>query len=605
MTSFVLRILRPYWKWLSVVLLAMLVETAMSLAQPWPLKVALDSVFGTHPMPAFLDGIEHHVFGLGTRGNLAVAAAAVLVIALIGSIATYVDDYLSTLIGQEVARDLRRDVYSHLQRLSLSYYDTHQTGNLLSTITDDVGAVQSFASNAVLGILIDILTMIGMLGVMFYVNWDFTLIALAMTPLLALFTYRLTHVVKKAQKTVRAKQSEMLSVIQEELGAIRVVKAFARGEFEEQRLDRKIVETIDATLRARRLKALMSPVVMIVVAIGTSLVLLYGGHLVLAGTMTVGSLVVFLAYLSKLFKPIQDLAKMTNAAAAAAVGLDRIKQILDTDSRLAEAPDAKVADRVKGDVEFEAVAFEYDKGHPVLNDVSFKVPAGQVVGIVGETGGGKSTIMNLIPRFYDPSGGVVRFDGVDLKNYTVKSIRNQIGFVMQDTVLFRGTVWENIAYGRPGASRDEIVRAATLANADGFIRQMPHGYDTIVGERGATMSGGQRQRIGIARALIRDAPLLLLDEPTSGLDAESERLVFEGLQTLMKGRTVFVIAHRLATIREANLILVVKGGRIIERGTHDELMALGGFYAQLHRTQFDESAAASADATLAGSSTPS
>jgi len=605
MTSFVLRILRPYWKWLLVVLLAMLVETAMSLAQPWPLKVALDSVFGTHPMPAFLDGIEHHVFGLGTRGNLAVAAAAVLVIALIGSIATYVDDYLSTLIGQEVARDLRRDVYSHLQRLSLSYYDTHQTGNLLSTITDDVGAVQSFASNAVLGILIDILTMIGMLGVMFYVNWDFTLIALAMTPLLALFTYRLTHVVKKAQKTVRAKQSEMLSVIQEELGAIRVVKAFARGEFEEQRLDRKIVETIDATLRARRLKALMSPVVMIVVAIGTSLVLLYGGHLVLAGTMTVGSLVVFLAYLSKLFKPIQDLAKMTNAAAAAAVGLDRIKQILDTDSRLAEAPDAKVADRVKGDVEFEAVAFEYDKGHPVLNDVSFKVPAGQVVGIVGETGGGKSTIMNLIPRFYDPSGGVVRFDGVDLKNYTVKSIRNQIGFVMQDTVLFRGTVWENIAYGRPGASRDEIVRAATLANADGFIRQMPHGYDTIVGERGATMSGGQRQRIGIARALIRDAPLLLLDEPTSGLDAESERLVFEGLQTLMKGRTVFVIAHRLATIREANLILVVKGGRIIERGTHDELMALGGFYAQLHRTQFDESAAASADATLAGSSTPS
>jgi len=605
MTSFVLRILRPYWKWLSVVLLAMLVETAMSLAQPWPLKVALDSVFGTHPMPAFLDGIEHHVFGLGTRGNLAVAAAAVLVIALIGSIATYVDDYLSTLIGQEVARDLRRDVYSHLQRLSLSYYDTHQTGNLLSTITDDVGAVQSFASNAVLGILIDILTMIGMLGVMFYVNWDFTLIALAMTPLLALFTYRLTHVVKKAQKTVRAKQSEMLSVIQEELGAIRVVKAFARGEFEEQRLDRKIVETIDATLRARRLKALMSPVVMIVVAIGTSLVLLYGGHLVLAGTMTVGSLVVFLAYLSKLFKPIQDLAKMTNAAAAAAVGLDRIKQILDTDSRLAEAPDAKVAERVKGDVEFEAVAFEYDKGHPVLNDVSFKVPAGQVVGIVGETGGGKSTIMNLIPRFYDPSGGVVRFDGVDLKNYTVKSIRNQIGFVMQDTVLFRGTVWENIAYGRPGASRDEIVRAATLANADGFIRQMPHGYDTIVGERGATMSGGQRQRIGIARALIRDAPLLLLDEPTSGLDAESERLVFEGLQTLMKGRTVFVIAHRLATIREANLILVVKGGRIIERGTHDELMALGGFYAQLHRTQFDESAAASADATLAGSSTPS
>jgi ABC-type multidrug transport system fused ATPase/permease subunit len=304
--------------------------------------------------------------------------------------------------------------------------------------------------------------------------------------------------------------------------------------------------------------------------------------------MTVGALTVYLSYLTKFFKPVKDLATTTNAIAQAAVGADRVREILDTDTILPERPDALEPASLKGSIAFEHVAFGYSEDSPVLKDVSFSIEPGQMVGIVGPTGSGKSTVVSLIPRFYDPNKGTVTIDGRDVRDYKINSLRGQIGYVLQDTVLFRGTILENIAFGRPKATRDEIVQAATLANADEFIARMPKGYDTMVGERGSTLSGGQRQRLGIARVMVRNSPILLLDEPTAALDSESEKLVIEALERLMKGRTVITIAHRLSTIRDADKIVVIEGGIVAESGTHDELMTMTGIYAALHRTQFDE-----------------
>ncbi len=348
--------------------------------------------------------------------------------------------------------------------------------------------------------------------------------------------------------------------------------------------------TVQAALNARRVKSLLSPVVAVTVSFCTAFVLWRGASLVLASAMTAGSLTVFLAYLSKFFKPVQDLAKMSGTIAQAAVGVERVRGILDIDMSIPERPDAREPGKLEGAIEFDRVTFAYDDGHPVLKDLSFSIAAGQFVGIVGTTGSGKSTVVSLIPRFYDPIRGRILIDGVDVRDYKLQPMRDQIGFVLQDTVLFRGTVRSNIAYGRPGASEREIVEAAKLANAHEFILRMPQGYDTQVGERGLTLSGGERQRIGIARTIIPGSPILILDEPTASLDSESERMVIEALERMMKGRTVITIAHRLSTIRDADKILVLKDGLVHEEGSHDQLVALGGMYAELYRTQMGSDA---------------
>jgi ABC-type multidrug transport system fused ATPase/permease subunit len=348
---------------------------------------------------------------------------------------------------------------------------------------------------------------------------------------------------------------------------------------------------VKAALAARRAKSLLSPAVATTVAICNAFVLCRGSDLILAGTMTVGALTVYLSYLAKFFKPVKDLATTTNAIAQAAVGVDRIRAILETDSVIPEHGDAIEPRNIKGEIIFENVAFAYPENPPVLKDVSFFVKPGQRIGIVGPTGGGKSTIVSLIPRFYDVMAGKVVIDGHDVRQYKLHPLRDHIGYVLQDTVLFRGTVLENIAFGRPNATQAEIVEAARLANAHEFIARMPHGYDTLVGERGLTLSGGQRQRIGIARVMVRNNPILLLDEPTAALDAESERLVMDALDQLMKGRTVITIAHRLATIRDADQIIVISAGVVAESGTHEQLIARNGIYAALYRTQFQSGAA--------------
>jgi ABC-type multidrug transport system fused ATPase/permease subunit len=594
MMGLIRELLRPYRGSLAIILTAMIVQSAMTLAAPWPLKIILDNVILGRKLSPWMNHFLAPVLTHGHRVHIAaVAAVAVVIIALFNALASYLANYFTESVGQWVANDLRMRTYHHLQYLSLRYYDTHQSGVLLSTITADVLTIQNFASSATLGIVIDMITILGMLVIMFFMNWDFTLIAVAVTPLMLLLASRFKKAVKKSTHEVRKQQSNIVAVVQQDLESIRVVKAFGRQELEQEELQVVSHATVAAALKARQVKALLSPLVSIIVACCVGFVLWRGSLLILAGWMTAGELTVFLSYLGSFFKPVKDLASMNNSIAQTAVAVERIRQILDADSILPEKPDAR-EQAIHGEIVFDHVAFAYDESCPVLRDVSFTVNAGQMIGVVGPTGGGKSTIMSLIPRFYDPSAGKVLVDGIDVRDYRLRNLRDQIGYVLQETVLFRGTVRDNIAYGRAGATDEEIIEAAKLANADEFITRMPNGYQSFVGDRGDTLSGGQRQRIGIARAIIRNNPILILDEPTAALDTESERLVIEALERLMKGRTVLTIAHRLSTIRDADKIIVLKGGVVAEQGTHAQLLAMGGTYAELYSVQFDTTAAKAA-----------
>ena len=578
-------LLQPHRASLAIILFATVLETAMSLAAPWPLKIVLDNVIAGHRSPGWLREAARWIPVDGAVGIAAVAAIAVVIIAVLGGLASYVESYYTESVGQRVASDLRVRVYRHLEHLSLAYHDTHPSAALLSTITDDVATVQDFASSKAMGMVVDLLTIAGMLGLMFWLKWDFTLVVVAVAPLLVLFVGRFKKAVKEATREVRRRQSEIMGVVQQGLQSIRVVTAFGREELEEKRLVDASREAVQAALKTRRVKSLLSPVVKVTVAVCIALILWRGGSLVRASAMTAGSLTVFLSYLAKFFKPVQDVAKMSGALAQAAVGLERVYGILDIDMSIPERPAAREPGELAGAVEFDHVAFAYQPAVPVLKDVSISIAAGQFVGIVGATGTGKSTLASLIPRFYDATAGRVLIDGVDVRDYKLRSLRDQIGFVLQDALLFRGTVRDNIAYGRPDASDEKIVEAARLANAHDFIVRMPEGYDTQVGEKGVTLSGGEQQRIEIARAIVRNAPILILDEPTAALDSESEKLVLEALHRLMKGRTVITIAHRLSTIRDADKIIVLKDGRVAEQGKHDELLALGGVYSKLYRIQ--------------------
>jgi len=593
MLTFIGSLIRPYRSRLALILLAMLLETVMGLAAPWPLKVILDNVVGNHQLAPWL----RHFLGPVTENPhrlhvAALASLAFILIAVAGSVATYVDNYYTESVGQWVAHDLRMRVYQHLQKLSLGYYSTHETGTILSTLTGDIQTIEGFASSSTLNILVDMLTILCMLGLMFWLNWDFTLIAVALTPFLLLFVSRFKKAVKKATHEVRKEQSEIVSVVQQGLQSIQVVKAFGQEKAEEALLYGVSQAAVAAALKARKIKAILSPVVSTTVAVCTAIVLWRGAALILRGSMTVGELTVYLAYLTKFFKPVKDLATTTNAIAQAAVGAERVRAILDTTDRIPESPDGLQPETLEGQIEFNHIAFGYDSKFPVLKDVSFRVDPGQFVGVVGPTGSGKSTIMSLIPRFYDVQAGQVLIDGHDVRDYKLKELRDQIGYVLQDTILFRGTIRDNIAFGRPDASLAEIIAAAKVANAHDFISAMPLGYDTLVGDRGSTLSGGQRQRIGIARVVVRNSPILLLDEPTAALDSESEKLVIEALERVAEGKTVIAIAHRLSTIRNADKIVVISEGAAVEEGSHDELMERDGIYAGLHRAQFETEMAA-------------
>jgi ATP-binding cassette subfamily B protein len=578
-------LLYPHWPTLTLAFIAVVGESVTDLLEPWPLKIVFDHVFGSKRMPEWLAGV---VSWLGTDklSILNFAVLAVIAIAILGAVSSYFEKYLTTSVGQWVMHDLRRVLYSHIQRLSLSYHDQKRTGDLISRVTSDIDAVQNLISSVLLGILVNVLTLVGMALVMSYLNWEFTLIALLVAPGLFLVVYHYTHRIKKASRAVRRKEGEVVSVLEEVLSSIRVVKAFAREDYEQRRFEQESRENVELALQARNVKAKLPPIVEIIVAGGTCLVLWYGARLVLTGGLTSGELLVFLLYLGKMYKPMRELSKMTDTISKASVGWERIREVLENETQVRDLPRAEPAPRFKGKIEFDHVSFSYESTQPVIKDLSLRIEPGQLAALVGPTGAGKTTIVSLLPRFYDISSGEIRIDGTDIRRCKIKSLRQQISFVLQESLLFRAPVWQNIAYGKPEAGRAEIIRAAKLAYADEFVEQMPDGYNTMIGERGVTLSGGQRQRIAIARAIIRGAPILILDEPSSGLDAAAEKVVFDALENLMAGRTSIVIAHRLATVRRADVIFVIDEGRVAEQGSHAELLDTGGLYSQLYDLQF-------------------
>jgi ATP-binding cassette, subfamily B, bacterial len=579
------RLLKPHAKLLTIGIVAVFLEGISNLAEPWPLKIVLDNVLKSRPGHGPLNQLILP-FAADKVSVLKFASLAILAIAALGAVCSYTEKYITASLGQWVMHDLRRTLYSHIQRLSLRFHNQKQTGDLISRLTSDIDAIQNFLTSGLLGVLINGLTLAGMIVIMLCLSRQFTLIALSVAPLLFVVVFHYTRRIKQATRDVRQKEGEMASVIQEALSSMHVVRAFAREDYEQRRLVDVSLQSVDIALRARSLKVKLSPMIDMIIAVGTCLVLWFGGRMALAGSLSAGSLVLFIWYVGRMYKPMRELAKTADAYTKASVGYERIRDVLETDNEVRNLPGARRAPAFRGKIELNEVSFRYEPNRPVLKQVSLRVEPGQVAALVGPTGAGKTTIINLIPRFYDPDGGTVRIDDTDVRLFQQESLRQQISFVLQDTLLFHGPVWSNIAYGKPDATRGEILRAASLANADEFIERMPQGYETVIGERGVTLSGGQRQRIAIARAVIRNTPILILDEVSTGLDAASEKLVFEALDRLMQDKTSIVIAHRLSTIRSADVIFVLKDGAIVERGNHAALLRKGGLYAELHEMQF-------------------
>jgi subfamily B ATP-binding cassette protein MsbA len=586
-THLLARILRQHWKTLVLAFVAVIGETAGDVLEPWPIKIVVDNVLQGKRFTGSLGEAVRMLFGQNTSALLAFALTAVLTIAIVGGISSYIEKYLTTTVSQWVAHDLRMLLYQRIQRLSLAEHGKSRAGDLITRVTKDIDAVQDFIDTALLGIVVSVLTLVGMLGVMLYMNWRFTLVGLSVAPVLFVVVYFYSRKIKDASRTVKKKESELLSGVAEVFTSIQTVQAFAREDYEDRRFDTESRDNVHAGLQARSVKAKLSPMVDIIVASGTCLVLAYGVKLGLSA----GVLILFLMYLKNTYKPIKDLSKMSNTLSKAAVSYERIQEVLGTESAIRDLPGAREAPPLKGLLEFDRVTFGYDVDVQILKDVSLRIEPGQVAAIVGPSGMGKSTIASLVPRFFDPLAGAVKLDGYDIRQFTLKSLRDQISFVLQDSLLFSGTIWENISYGRPDAEPEDTIRAAQLANAHDFIMNLPHGYGTVVGERGATLSGGQRRRIAIARAIVRNTPILILDEPTTGLDAASEHTVVEALEHLMKGRTSIVIAHHLDTVQRADVIFVVKDAAIVERGTHESLLATGGVYRELFDLQNNRAAA--------------
>ena len=576
-------LLKPYVRDLSIGGIAVLFEGVANLMEPWPLKMVIDNVLRSKPTHGWLGDLVTYAAGTDRHAILKLAGAAVLIIATISAICSYLEKLLATNLAQLIMHDLRRTVYGHIQWLSLAYHARKQTGDLISCLTSDIDAIQSFIASGLLSGFVSIISLLGMAVLMFCLNWRLSLAALSLSPVLFMFVFHYTRRIKAASSAMRKKEGEIVSLIQEILSSTRLVKAFAREDHEQRRFERESLGSLEIAMQVRRMKVMLPPAVDLIVAAGTGTVLLVGGHMALRGAISAGSLILFIWYLGRMYKPMRDLSKIADAYAKAATGYDRIQNVLANDSDVRDLPGARAIAALRGEIEFDRVSFSYEPGCPVLKQVSLKIPAGRTAALVGPTGSGKTTLVSLLARFYDPNEGAVRIDGADVKDFQQKSLRRNISFVLQETVLFHGPIWYNIAYGKPDASRAEIVRAAEMANAREFIDRMAQGYDTIVGERGETLSGGQRQRIAIARAIVCNAPILILDEAATGLDQVSERLVFEALNRLMEGKTSIVISHRFETVRSADAIFVLKAGELVEQGRHEELLNSNGLYADLHR----------------------
>ncbi len=573
----------PQWRVLILACICMLGASAMELLRPWPIKLIFDVILAPQAKPGFLD----HLALLGGNAGtlLAALALSVLLIAVLAGLFRYGEAYLTASVGQKVVAAIRWQLYRHIQRLSHSFHDAHHSGDLLVRLTGDIGMLRELMVGSVLFVSENLLVLFGMVAIMFWMDWQLTLVALGILPVLTLVALQFSGKIKKATQKQRRKEGQIAGLISETISAIAVVQAFAREQYESERFSSQNKASVKADLKAKRLEANLNRLVEVILAVGTCGVLWLGVKRVLGGILTPGDLLVFVAYLASMYKPIRKLAALTNRIAKASACGERIISILETEPEIADAPDAIVAPHFRGAVAFEGVDFWYHPGEPVLNGVSFTVNPGERVALVGPSGVGKSTIANLLLRFYDPTRGRILIDGTDIRRYTLASLRDQIAVVLQEAVLFGATIRDNIAYGKLDATLEEIVASAKAANAHDFILELEKGYDTAVGERGGTLSGGQRQRIAIARAIIRNAPILILDEPMAGLDVESEVKVREALKRLIAGKTCLLITHDLQAVAEADLLLVLEAGRIVEQGTHSELLATSRQYRQLYELQ--------------------
>jgi ATP-binding cassette subfamily B protein/subfamily B ATP-binding cassette protein MsbA len=552
--------------WLA--LAAMVGETITTLLAPWPLKFVFDKVLLVH---SHHHGDAHLRLSLGHSQwvFLAVITGVAVLIAVADALFSYFDTQLSEIASQKAVYELRRALFGHLQRLSVAYHHSPDTrlGDLLSRLSGDIGALQDLAASGVSNIVTNGLTLLCMVGVLFWLDWPMALAAVVLTVPTALYARRNTIVMRQAMRTARRQEGRVSAVLQESLSYVKLVQAYGREEHESGRLTEASDRSLSANIRAATLLARLTPSVSFMSAAGYSLLVVLGVDRVVTGHLTPGELLVLLSYARSTQSPIRQLAKLSYSVSKAGASLERIREVLSVEPTVIERPGAaSLAIDSPASVSFRNVSFGYSTNRPVLNDVSLEASAGQLVALVGATGSGKSSLLSLVPRFYDPWTGAVLINGRDVRDFTLASLRANVAVVLQDSLIFRTTVLENIAYGRPDAPHAEIIAAAEEAGVSIIAARLEDGYDTVVSERGASLSGGEKQCIGIARAMLKDAPIVILDEPTSAMDAHTERLVMEGVERLLRGRTGFIIAHRLSTVMTADLVAVLDGGRIVESG---------------------------------------
>ncbi|MDQ2823967.1 MAG: ABC transporter ATP-binding protein/permease [Verrucomicrobiota bacterium] len=581
------RVLRYYRPFLPRTLLGLalsLIGIALNLLKPWPFKIIVDQI-----IPNFRgDARFLHTYGFasGPRfsipGVVGLLCLALVVLQILWGIINWITNYLFVKIGLQALLKLRTDLYSYLQSLSLKYHDARRSSDSSFRVAYDSQSIQTIYNKGFTGIFGSTITLIGTFLIMVRLDWQLALLSLAVVPLLLGAIYFFAHRIRRESTFIQEQESAVLAQAQEGLSSIRMVHAFGREEFEVRQFYQQAHQSLQANLRLTLTNVNSALVISTLMVIGTAAMYYVGTMHVLAGTLTLGSLLVFSAYLLMLYQPLESLTYTTWAMEGATAGARRCFEVLNRQDDVVDSPNAIAISSAQGAIEFRKVSFGYAQDRQVLHDVDLQIDPNQIVALVGGTGAGKSTLLSLVPRFYDPTAGAVSLDGRDLREITKKSLRAQVGMVLQDTLLFSTTVRENIAYGRPDATEEQIVEAARRAQADDFIRQLPNGYANLVGERGGHLSVGQRQRIGIARAFLKNAPLLLLDEPTSALDPTTESAIMETIKELMRGRTTLIVTHRLATIHDVDLIVVLENGRVVEQGRGTDLVARDGIYAKLY-----------------------